>query len=182
MSVLYRLPDEFETARYHLRRVRVDDADAVFNSYATDAMVTRFLGWTPHQSVAVTAAFLKSAASEWDLGKGFPVVAFHRDQPDQLIGMFHPHMIGHRVNYGYVLQMSSWGQGCASEVMRWLVVHALSHPEILRAEAFCDVDHPASARVMEKAGMEREGVLRRYFKHPNISDTPRDCVVYSKVR
>jgi RimJ/RimL family protein N-acetyltransferase len=45
---------------------------------------------------------------------------------------------------------------------------------IYRAEAFCDVDHPASARVMEKAGMEREGILRRYFRHPSISEAPRE--------
>jgi RimJ/RimL family protein N-acetyltransferase len=35
---------------------------------------------------------------------------------------------------------------------------------------------------MEKAGMEREGILRRYFRHPSISEAPRDCVIYSKVR
>ncbi len=182
MNATYSLPDEFETGRYYLRRVTVDDAEAIFNSYATDMEVTRFLGWKPHQSIADTAAFLKVASSEWDFGTGFPVVAFHREQPDELIGMFHPHLIRHRVNYGYVLRASSWGKGCASEVMRWLVDHALSHPEIFRTEAFCDMDHTASARVMEKAGMEREGILRCYFKHPNISDDPRDCVIYSKVR
>ncbi|PTW38807.1 hypothetical protein C8N38_1267 [Rhodovulum kholense] len=29
--------------------------------------------------------------------------------------------------------------------------------------------------------MVREGILRRYFRHPNISDIPRDCFIYSKV-
>lgn len=182
MTTSYCLPDKFETARYHLRRVKMDDAQAIFDSYATDPEVTRFLGWMPHQSVADTTAFLEIAASEWDLGKGFPMVAFDRQQPAELMGMFHPQLIGHRVSYGYVLRASAWGKGCASEVMHWLVDHALSHPHIHRTEAFCDVEHPASARVMEKAGMVREGILRRYFRHPNISDAPRDCFIYSKVR
>jgi len=177
----YRLPDKFETNRFLLRRVNVADARSVFDSYAADPEVTRFLGWKPHRSEADTAAFLEVAASEWDEGKGFPVVAFHRERPNALIGMFHPHLTGHRVNYGYVLRASAWGKGAASEVMTWLVDHALSHPAIFRAEAFCDVDHPASARVMEKAGMSREGILHRYFRHPNIADTPRDCAIYSKV-
>ena len=181
MSTHYRLPDDFETDRYHLRRVKVDDAKAIFDSYATDEEVTRFLGWKPHHSLADTSTFLEMAAAEWTLGRGYPVVAFDRISGD-FIGMFHPKLIGHRVNYGYVLQKSAWGKGCATEVMRWLVEHALAHPEIHRAEAFCDVDHPASARVMEKAGMEREGILRSYFRHPNISEVPRDCVIYSKVR
>ena len=181
MSTNYRLQEEFETARYYLRRVKVDDAQAIFDSYATDPEVTRFLGWKPHRSLADTSAFLEIAAAEWDLGSGFPVVAFDR-KSGGFVGMFHPKLIGHRVSYGYVLQRSAWGKGCATEVMRWLVEQALAHPMIYRAEAFCDVDHPASARVMEKAGMEREGILRRYFQHPNISEAPRDCVIYSKIR
>lgn len=181
MSNRYRLPDKFETARYRLRRVWVDDAQAVFDSYATDEEVTRFLGWKPHESIADTSAFLELAAAEWDTGNGFPVVGFDRDTGN-LMGMFHPKVISHRVNYGYVLRRSAWGKGCATEVVRWLVEHALGHPMIHRVEAFCDIDNSASARVMEKAGMEREGILRRYFTHPNVSETPRDCIIYSKVR
>ncbi|MAC79338.1 MAG: alanine acetyltransferase [Rhodobacteraceae bacterium] len=182
MTTSYTLPDGFDTARCHLRRVSEADAQGIFESYATDADVTRYLGWTPHASVARTADFLRSAAAEWDSGTGFPLVAFHRGHRADPIGMFHPHPIGHRVNYGNVLRASAWGNGIASEIMTWLVDHALAHPAIFRAEAFCDVENPASARVMEKAGMTREGILRRYFRHPNVSDAPRDCVIYSKVR
>jgi [ribosomal protein S5]-alanine N-acetyltransferase len=182
MNSPYRLPDEFETNRFLLRRVNVADAKSIFVSYAGDPEVTRFLGWKPHSSEHATAAFLEVAVSEWDQGKGFPVVASRREQPAELIGMFHPRLNGHCVRYGYVLRASVWGKGIASEVMTYLVDHALSHPEIFRAEAFCDVDHAASARVMEKAGMRREGILRRYLRHPNIADAPRDCAIYSKVR
>lgn len=181
MTKPYRLPDEFKTARYYLRRVTENDAQAIFDSYATDVEVTRFLGWKPHKSVDETAEILKTITLEWNQGTGFPVVAFHCEQSADLIGIFHPRLIGSRVNYGYVLRASAWGKGAASEVMTWLVDHALSHPEIFRAEAFCDVNNSASARVMEKAGMTREGILRSYFRHPNISDNPRDCFIYSKV-
>lgn len=81
-----------------------------------------------------------------------------------------------------MLARRSWGQGCASEVLAELVVHALAHPAIFRAEAFCDMRNVASARVMEKAGMAREAVLRRYFVHPNISPEPSDCFLYAHVR
>jgi hypothetical protein len=39
-----------------------------------------------------------------------------------------------------------------------------------------------AARVLEKLGMSREGVLRRWLIHPNISPEPRDCYAYAKVR
>lgn len=40
----------------------------------------------------------------------------------------------------------------------------------------------ASARVLEKAGLTREGVLRQAIIRPNLSDKPRDAFSYSKVR
>lgn len=30
--------------------------------------------------------------------------------------------------------------------------------------------------------MQREGLLRRWLIHPNLSDTPRDCACYSIVK
>ncbi|MBK1698813.1 N-acetyltransferase [Rhodovibrio salinarum] len=182
MTQAYRLPEEFETTRYRLRRAVPGDAPAIFASYATDRAVTRYLSWRPHTQVRETEEFLAAVAAEWEVGQGFPLVVFPRSEPTDLIGMFHPHVDGTTVTYGYVLAARAWGHGCASEVMTWLVEHALIHPAIHRAEAFCDVDNRASARVMEKAGMAREGLLRRLFLHPNVSPAPRDCFIYAKVR
>jgi len=44
------------------------------------------------------------------------------------------------------------------------------------------VENLASARVLEKAGMHREGMLRRWSVHPNVSPEPRDCLCYAIVR
>jgi ribosomal-protein-alanine N-acetyltransferase len=44
------------------------------------------------------------------------------------------------------------------------------------------VETLASARVMEKTGMTRAGLLRRWIIHPNISDEPRNCFSFAKVR
>jgi RimJ/RimL family protein N-acetyltransferase len=44
------------------------------------------------------------------------------------------------------------------------------------------VENVASARVLEKVGMVREGVLRRYIVHPNIGPEPRDSIVYARTR
>jgi RimJ/RimL family protein N-acetyltransferase len=48
--------------------------------------------------------------------------------------------------------------------------------------ATCDVENLASARVLERVGMTREGVLRRWTVYPNLGDTPRDCLCYSIVK
>ena len=59
---------------------------------------------------------------------------------------------------------------------------AFSDPSVFRVWAVCDVENRASARVLEKAGFLREGVLKKWSLHPNISAIPRDCYSYSQTR
>jgi len=66
----------------------------------------------------------------------------------------------------------------AQAVVEW----ALAQPSIYRVWAVCDVDNLASARVLEKIGMQREGLLHRHIIHPNISAAPRDCWCFAKVK
>jgi ribosomal-protein-alanine N-acetyltransferase len=58
----------------------------------------------------------------------------------------------------------------------------LRQESVFRIGAVCDVENIGSARVMEKAGLVREGLSRRWLVHPNISDEPRDCFSYAIVR
>lgn len=99
----YRVPEDLETSRFHLRKVMLSDAPAIFESYAADPAVTRHLGWRPHADASETAAFVRNVEAEWDSGRGFPLVVFSRDAPATLIGMFHPHVGRFKVNFGYVL-------------------------------------------------------------------------------
>lgn len=62
--------------------------------------------------------------------------------------------------------------------MEW----ALAQSTIWRAWAFCDVENPGSVRVMEKAGLVRESVLRRWHVCPTLGPEPRDCIIGAKVR
>ena len=55
-------------------------------------------------------------------------------------------------------------------------------PRLSDAGAIFDVENVASARVLEKVGMQLEGKLRRNIVHPNISSEPRDSYCYSAVK
>jgi RimJ/RimL family protein N-acetyltransferase len=88
----------------------------------------------------------------------------------------------HRLDCGYVLARPWWGHGLISEALTAVAEWAMAQPDIRRLGAVCDVENLASARVMEKAGLEREGILRRWILHPNISSEPRDCYSYAITR
>lgn len=89
---------------------------------------------------------------------------------------------GHKMDLGYALAKRSWGQGYASEAVQAVVDWAFRQGEIFRVWAVCYVENAASARVLEKVGMQREGRLRRWNMHPNVGDEPGDCYCYSIVK
>jgi RimJ/RimL family protein N-acetyltransferase len=67
---------------------------------------------------------------------------------------------GHRVELGYVIAQPHRGRGYATEAATRIVEWALDNPGVVRVRAYCHVDNAASARVLDKAGMVREGRLK----------------------
>lgn len=176
-----RPPDIFETSRLRLRPPRVDDAQALFDAYASDPEGSRFTTWQRHQDIGETEAFLEAAVDGWADGTDFTWV-IESGEGGELFGAASLHPGEHGVSLGYVLGRRWWRKGLATEAATKLVEWALAQPEVFRVWAITDRDNVASARVLEKSGMQREGLLRRWIVHPNISPEPRDAWVYSRVR
>jgi ribosomal-protein-alanine N-acetyltransferase len=168
-------PEEIATKRLILRRPRLSDADDIFDSYAADPEVTRYVTWSPYKDRSEVAPFLRSRLARWDSGEEFSWV-ITRPEEDRVIGMIGCRVREHTADIGYVMSRNYWNRG-------YTVVDWASNLEfVYRVWAVCDVENIASSRVLEKIGMQREGVLRRYIVHPNVSSEPRDCFEYSKVR
>jgi len=176
-----RPPELFETERLVLRPPRRADARAIFEGYARDAEVVRYLVWRPHRDLRETEEFLDRCAAGWAAGDDFPWAVTLKSS-GELIGMLGLRLDGFKADVGYALARKVWGQNFAAEALRPVVEWALAQPGIYRVWALCDVDNTASARVLEKVGMTREGRLRRYTLHPNVSDEPRDSYCYSVVK
>ncbi|HKP92414.1 MAG TPA: GNAT family protein, partial [Chthoniobacterales bacterium] len=81
-----------------------------------------------------------------------------------------------------VLARPFWGNGYMGEALTAVVDWAFSLPSIHRVWAVCDVENHASARLLTRHHFQLEGLLRRCSLHPNISDIPRDCYCYARVR
>lgn len=174
-------PETFDTARCLLRRPRPADAEAMFAAFGQDAEVNRYLGWKTHASVADTRRQITYDTHRWDRGAAWTwLVELRADA--RIVGFVQLQPRGHQAHLGFLLARSHWGRGLMAEAATPVVRHVLGMPQIYRVDAVCDVDNPASARVLEKIGMNLEGRLRRYIEHPALSDEPRDVLMYSMVR
>ena len=181
MEEIIRPPNEMETVRLRLRPMGTGDAQTVFETYAQDEQVTRFLTWQPHRSIDETRRYMQACKIAWREGTAFPW-ALLRKSDDRLIGSIELRIDQHTVEIGYVIARSFWGQGYASEAARSLVDWAYAHPAIYRVWASCDAENMASARVLEKAGLVFEGRLQRWLHHSAHHGLPRDVLVYAKVK
>ena len=176
-----QLPERIETARLVLRRPLVSDAESIFENYAQDPEVTRYLVWRPHASVTETRAFRERADEGWTSGTDL-TWALTLPPSESVIGMISLRPHGHHADIGYVLARRWWNQGFMTEAGRAIVQAAFLDPALFRLWALCDVENPGSARVLGKLGMVLEGTLRRRVVHPNISPEPRDSLLYALVR
>ena len=175
------LPRQLATPRLRLREPVASDARDVFNGYAQDAQVCRFMVWRPHPSESVTRTYIEWCVAMWRTGERLPYVITQRDS-DVAIGAIEARPQGTMVDIGYVLARAYWGQGLMPEAIRALADTALADAAIFRVQAACDVENIPSQRALEKAGFAREGRLERYTVHPNVSPEPRPCFMYAKCR
>src|ERR1700730_2855577 len=171
----------WETRRLVARPAVAGDAAAVFQHYASDPVVAKYMTWRPHRHIAETIEFLGRCEQVWVDGSAFRWSLWLKDS-GEFAGLVEIRVRGGAVDLGYALSRRCWGQGLMSEALASVVRWALAQPEIFRVWATCDLDNAASARVLERVGMEREGVLRRWLVHPNLSDAPRDALCYSIVK
>src|SRR5947209_3691314 len=113
-------PEVFQTERLLIRPPRKSDARAIFDAYASDPEVTKYLTWLAHQSVSETRLFLDGCLNRRSEGSGLTWV-ITLEAGRQLIGIIGAHKSGHKMEIGYALGRPFWGRGYMSEVVPTIV-------------------------------------------------------------
>jgi RimJ/RimL family protein N-acetyltransferase len=152
-----------KTKRLLLRDFKPSDFKAV-HDYAADPLVTRYMPWgpnTPRQS----RAFLRKAirSQKENPRRVFELAVVDKATKELLGGMGIRMTSGGTFEgeMGYCLKKDAWGKGYGTEGARALLRWGFQRLKLRRLRATCDAENKASARVLEKAGMRREGLLRK---------------------
>ena len=172
------MPEQLFTERLLLRMPRMEDADAIFEGWAQDVEVLRYLTWRAHESLEDTERFVKRCLLAWENQARFPYMILLKEN-HEVIGMIDPRIQPPQMGIGYGLARCHWGRGYMSEATLAVIDWAFQQPSIYRVYATTDVENTASQRVLERVGMKCEGLLHKYIIHPNISDIPRDSYMYA---
>ena len=162
-----RAPEALETDRLRLRRPRAGDAPEIFARYAADPEVTRYLSWPRHRSLDDTRAFLSFSDAQWERWPAGPYLIFSRAGGALLGSTGLRFDAADRAEVGTVLAREAWGRGYATEALRAMVETA-SRLGVRHLHASVHAAHPASLRVLEKCGFEREATLCGGPLFPNL--------------
>ena len=156
-----------ETDRLILRRFRLDDAEDMYANWASDPEVTRFLTWPTHSDVDVSKAVLADWIPKYKDG-GFFNWAMEYKDTGKVIGNISVVRLIESIDaaeMGYCMSRAYWGQGLMPEALRAVMDYLFDVVGLNRVAACHDANNPKSGRVMDKAGMKLEGILRAAGKN-----------------
>jgi len=161
------MPDEAFTElagpRVALRRFQLGDV-ADFVAYRSAEEVARFQSWDAHYSREAGERFVRQMMNQHPdtPGEWFQLAVALRST-GRLIGdcAVKPDADDPRqCEIGFTLAPEHQGRGYATEAARLLVGYLFTARGKHRITAYCDARNSASAAVLERLGMRREGHLR----------------------
>lgn len=148
-----------ETERLVLRRFTLEDAQKMYENWANDPEVSRWMRWAPHKSPDETRALLE----DWVAGYQRPDYyswAVQRKMDGELvgsIGIFYgleEQGAAQGWEPGYCFGRAFWGQGYATEALRAVVDYFETNTGVDEMVCCHAKGNPASGRVMQKVGFE----------------------------
>lgn len=175
-SIYGDLP-RLETQRLVLRKITLEDAKDMY-TYASNPEVSKYVTWDTHRTIEDTKEFIRFVMKQYE-NKGISPWGIEYKENGKLIGTID--YVGWQTKHnsaeiGYVLSQEYWGQGITTEAARELIHFGFTHMDLIRIQARCFIKNIGSSRVMEKAGMSYEGVMRKGMK---VRGNHEDLKIYS---
>lgn len=152
-----------ETERLILRRFALEDSESMFNNWANDSEVTRFLSWSAHENVDVTRTVISSWLQGYENPETYSwaIVLKEINQPIGSIALVSVNSKNLCAEVGYCIGEPYWHKGYTSEAFVRVLEFVFNEVGFNRIEAKHDVRNPHSGGVMKKCGMTFEGTLRQ---------------------
>lgn len=168
-----------ETPRLSLRPFQVSDDEPMYNNWASDPEVTRYLTWKPHPDLDETRRILAMFIAEAQSPDNYHWAIVPRDlgQPIGAVGITNVSDALRSGSLGYCIGKAWWGDGVMSEAVTAVLDFMFGEVGLERIEGLHDVQNPASGRVMQKVGMRHEGTCRK--RSPDGDGVLQDVEMYA---
>ena len=140
-----------ETDRLILRKVKREDAEAMFRNWASDPEVTKYLTWLPHESIQMTKTIVQAWIKEEGDPKTFRYMITIKGSDEPIGSIDVVDYVEGAPEIGYCLSRRYWGKGYMTEACKAFVRY-LMDIEFNKIVIEANVENFASNRVIEKCG------------------------------
>lgn len=169
-----------ETERLELRELIKEDAKGIFACFSNDK-VTRFYGQETLKNMEEAEKFVDFFSKNYNEKRGIRW-GIERKGASGIIGTigFNAWSPKHkRAEIGYEIHPEQWRKGYTSEAVSKVLSYGFAHMGLTRIGAVVFIENIASNKLLEKAGFQKEGVLRDYMYQGGKA---YDTNVYSLLR
>ena len=142
-----------ETERLLLRKPRIEDAKPMFNNWASDPEVTKFLTWPSHENIEATNEVINRWIEEEKDPKTIRFVITLKDNSEPIGSIDVVGYIKDNPEIGYCLSRKYWNHGLMTEACKAFVKHLFNkgfNKVLIKAV----VENIGSNRVIEKCGFK----------------------------
>ena len=170
-----------ETERLILRRFTIEDAEAMFNNWASDEEVTKFLTWPTHRTIEDSKWFINFCLDNYS-NLSFYNWGMELKETHELIGNISIVNVFEETSsmeLGWVIGKKYWGNEYAPEAARKVFDTMFDIVGINCMVAEHDVNNQKSGKAMQKIGMKFEGIIRQCRKN---NQGIVDCARYSLIK
>ncbi len=139
-----------------LRPIKIDDAFNMFNNWASDQKVTKYISWNPHSTIDVTKQIINNWLEQYKNNETLLWaidINNKNNNPYGSIGI--SKIIDHNtIEIGYVLSRNYWHKGIITECLRMVIDYIFNNTSIDTIQAVCNINNIGSQKVLEKNNMK----------------------------
>lgn len=161
-----------ETERLILRRLTKADAKEAFNNWCNSETVSKYVLWEKHKSESVTEKLYEMWEKEYEDLTTYRWIVELKETHELMgtIDVASKKLLPYGTcEIGYCYGEKFWGQGYATEALKAVIKFLFEECDTDTIYASYLSNNPASGKVMKKAGMIYEGMLRsRIIDKDNI--------------
>ncbi|MBD5131189.1 MAG: GNAT family N-acetyltransferase [Clostridiales bacterium] len=171
-----------ETERLILRKFKLADAQNTYDNYRSKEIVTKYVSWSHNTSVEDTKSYLADfVLPEYDKENTYRWAIVWKEN-NEVIGCIDVCETNERkrcAELGWCIGDEYWGRGIMPEAAKSVVEYLFS-VGYERIQATHHVENKKSGRVMEKIGMQYEGILKKGSMYKN--NVLVDCCLWAIVK
>ena len=169
-----------ETERLLFRKASVNDAKDMFNNWANDKEVTKYLTWDAYKKEEDTLKFLKYLEENYQKDNFYNWIVVSKEDNTIIgtVGAVDIDEVNNTIEVGHCYGRKWWNKGIATEALTRIIKFFFEEVEVETVYAYYVDGNIASGKVLEKVSMTYEGKLRKRV-YDKVTKKQADIISYS---